>query len=190
MNRHSRTVLIVVAAVLLAGCDQMGMNMPGNRQLSLANTQAIGPTGYDSQPGGPSDLAYLGQTTVADIHQGEKLEGRGGVDIAMEWSSRYAEVTERLMLVERDNRDLLVENQHLQMEIQQVQAELAAMEQELSEANQMLVDLHQELDSWKRDVLSFRDEMRRAQAAQLNALQKVLRVLGGDVPTGLGQPTS
>jgi len=189
MNHYGRIALMATAAIMLAGCAELDMSMANGRRPVQASA-SMGPTGYNSQPDEPSDLAYLGQTVVADTHEGRQLDARGGVDIAMQWSSRYAEVAERLMVIERENHELTESNQRLQVDLQRTQDELERTQQELTEANRMLVDLHQELDSWKRDVLSFRDEMRRAQAAQLNALQKVLKVLGGEVPAEPTQPAS
>ncbi len=49
------------------------------------------------------------------------------------------------------------------------------------------------LNNWKNDVLGFREEMRSAQTAQLQALMKILKALGGEPMTetahsnGIGQ---
>ena len=42
------------------------------------------------------------------------------------------------------------------------------------------LEMHVELNQWKADVLGFRDEMRKAEAAQLQALGKILRILGAE----------
>ncbi|MFB0524723.1 MAG: hypothetical protein ACETVZ_04235, partial [Phycisphaerae bacterium] len=47
-----------------------------------------------------------------------------------------------------------------------------------------------ELNNWKANVLGFRDERREAEIAQLEALLKILKILGGEVtraPTESGQ---
>ena len=38
-----------------------------------------------------------------------------------------------------------------------------------------------ELNNWKNDVLGFRGEMQDAQKAQLEALLKILKLMGGEV---------
>jgi len=43
------------------------------------------------------------------------------------------------------------------------------------------------LNNWKTDILGFRDEMRDAETAQLEALLKILKVLGGEVKTKSAQ---
>lgn len=191
MKHYGKIALLAAVVIAMAGCEELGMNGPGNQQFA-PGTQAIGPTGQSglfsqpTQPTGPSNLAYLAPTVVADRHNGEELSGQGGVDIALQWSNKYAQANEELLQAERDNHKLSAENQRLLMELQQLQDELAVTEQELSEANLMLADLHQELESWKRDVLSFREEMRLSQLATLNALQRIMTVLGGEVADGAG----
>jgi hypothetical protein len=51
---------------------------------------------------------------------------------------------------------------------------------ELNEANNFLQEMQLELNQWKGDVLGFRDEMRRAQKSQLDALSRILRILGAE----------
>jgi uncharacterized protein YeaO (DUF488 family) len=62
-------------------------------------------------------------------------------------------------------------------------------EKELAEANEFLQQMHVELNKWKSDVLGFREEMRQAQQAQLEALAKILRVLGAE-PVKLPEKSS
>ena len=54
------------------------------------------------------------------------------------------------------------------------------MEKELAEANNLLVEMDKNLDNWRKDVLGFREEMRQADAAQIEALQKILSLLGAE----------
>jgi hypothetical protein len=44
-----------------------------------------------------------------------------------------------------------------------------------------------ELNNWKADVIGFRQEMRSAEKAQLEALLKILQILGGEVDLELRQ---
>ena len=43
------------------------------------------------------------------------------------------------------------------------------------------------MNNWKTDILGFRDEIRDAETAQLEALLKILKVLGGEVKTKSAQ---
>ena len=56
-------------------------------------------------------------------------------------------------------------------------------QKELDEANAFLQQMHLELSEWKTDVLGFRDEIRKSQKAQLEALGKILSVLGAEPVT-------
>lgn len=40
-----------------------------------------------------------------------------------------------------------------------------------------------ELNGWKSNILGFRDEMRNADKAQLQALMRILEALGGETTT-------
>jgi len=58
--------------------------------------------------------------------------------------------------------------------------ELKQARKELDEANAMLREMQTELAKWKADVLGYRDEMRTAQTAQIDALRRILRLLGAE----------
>ena len=60
-------------------------------------------------------------------------------------------------------------------------AQLKQAQKELNEANILLIEMRVELNNWKVDILGFRDEMRDAEKAQLEALLKILKALGGEV---------
>jgi hypothetical protein len=62
-----------------------------------------------------------------------------------------------------------------------LQKQLQQTQKELNEANEIMISMRAELNKWKQDVLGFRDEMRSAEKAQLEALLKIMKVLGGDV---------
>jgi hypothetical protein len=47
-----------------------------------------------------------------------------------------------------------------------------------------LIEMLSELNNWKNNILGFRGEMREAAKAQLEALLKVLEVLGGEMEAG------
>ncbi|MHC5165832.1 MAG: hypothetical protein ACYSOI_10975, partial [Planctomycetota bacterium] len=51
---------------------------------------------------------------------------------------------------------------------------------DMTEANEFLGQMHLELNKWKTDVLGFRQEIRQAQQVQIEALGKILRVLGAE----------
>ena len=75
---------------------------------------------------------------------------------------------------------LETENQQLKDELVPCKAQLAQAQKELSEANDLLVEMRGELNNWKSNILGFRNEMRQANTAQLEALIKILTILGAE----------
>ena len=65
--------------------------------------------------------------------------------------------------------------------------ELEQAKKELAEANDLLIEMRIELNNWKSNIIGFRDEMRDADKYQLEALLKILKVLGGEVNTDKSQ---
>jgi chromosome segregation ATPase len=83
---------------------------------------------------------------------------------------------------------LKTQNDSLQQQVTSLEARLAQTQKELGEANDLLIEMLTELNTWKNNILGFRGEMRDAAKAQLEALLKVLEILGGEVEAGtLGQ---
>ena len=68
-----------------------------------------------------------------------------------------------------------------------VQGDLGKSQAELAEANKLLVEVRQEVQKWKTNVLGFRDEIRKANQVQLEALAKVLTLVGAGGPEGIGK---
>jgi regulator of replication initiation timing len=106
---------------------------------------------------------------VAD-HSDESIERRftdpedeatDVVQSALMWSQKYEELSAKAEKLREQNNARFLENTDLKRKLSELQAEL-------------------DRTKTKADVLGFRDEMRNAQAAQLEALTKVLRILGAE----------
>lgn len=108
---------------------------------------------------------------------------RGGVENALQWSRKYEELSMKAEKLREENTQLKLENNDLKIKLAQTQEELDRTNKELAEANEFLQELQLELTEWKSDVLGFRGEIRDAQAAQLEALAKILKLLGAE-PAG------
>jgi chromosome segregation ATPase len=178
----------MMMALAAIGCDQMAMDEAwlSDQVDVLAGTPAPAATPTPVAQTGPASQAAPQATYLEDLtvrEEGDDAYRRDAVDAAIEWSDKYAELAENLVAAERENHVLQQNNQQLQGDLANLRAELQRTQKELEDANTMLVDLHQELDGWKKNVLGFRDEMRAAQKAQLDALRKVLTVLGGELPS-------
>jgi hypothetical protein len=76
---------------------------------------------------------------------------------------------------------MMAKNQQLNDQIVELEAQLKQAQKELNEANELLIEMRIELNRWKSNILGFQDEMRNAQTVQLEALFKILRLLGGQV---------
>jgi chromosome segregation ATPase len=106
---------------------------------------------------------------------------------AMELSKEHAKLSEEAAVLRQENKDLTARNQQLKGQIVTLEAQLQQAQRELNEANDLLITMRIELNNWKTDILGFRDEIRDAETAQLEALLKILKVLGGEVKTKSAQ---
>jgi len=129
-------------------------------------------------PEPPPQATYLRETGV----QPDTPRDSGtAVESALAWSEKYARAVEQLARQQEENHDLLAEKQQLDQKMVALQAELAQTRKELGEANDLLIEVRRANDQWKVNILGYRNEMRQAQQAELEALRKVLRLLGGEV---------
>ncbi len=103
------------------------------------------------------------------------------VESAMELSQKHARLSEDAAELRQQNRELASSNQQLKEQVVALEAQLNQAQTELTEANDILVAMRIELNNWKLNILGFRDEIRDAETAQLEALLKILQVLGGEV---------
>jgi len=144
-----------------------------------------------SSPQGRTDVASLdGQRITETSDSGAKrfqdtpLKGRTAVESAIELSEKYARLSDQTVTLREENQRLITENQSLKQEVASLDARLKQTQKELSEANDLLIEMLTELNNWKSNILGFRGEMRQAAQAQLEALLKVLELLGGEVEAG------
>jgi predicted RNase H-like nuclease (RuvC/YqgF family) len=152
--------LVLVAPVLLAaGCSD-------RKQAQVA-----------VRPDDP--LAKYWNDNVKKRFQEPAPKGTTAVESAIELSEKYAKLSEETAALKQSNQDLTAKNKQIQKQAASLEAQLQQTQKELSQANDLLVEMRVELNNWKTNVLGFRDEMRQAQATQLEALLKILKVLGG-----------
>ena len=102
------------------------------------------------------------------------------VESAMQLSDKYAQLVEESSYLKQQNQNLTSKNQQLKEQVTDIENRLRQAQTELKQANEVLVEMRLELNNWKTDVLGFREEMRGAQTAQLQALMKILKALGGE----------
>ncbi len=167
----ARNLTLLLATVLLstgAGCS--------SPQSSWGTTTTDNP-----------QTPVAGDTT-AKRFQNTPPSGRTAVESAIELSQKYASLSDQTVVLREENQRLRTENENLQQQVASLDARLKQTQKELSEANDLLMEMLTELNTWKSSILGFRGEMREAAKAQLEALLKVLEILGGKVETdALGQ---
>jgi len=103
------------------------------------------------------------------------------VESAIALSDKYAKLSDEASALRQQKQTLEAENKRLKEEMQACRTKLDEAQKELSEVNDLMVEMRLELNNWKTDVLGFRGEMREAEKAQLEALLKILKLMGGEV---------
>lgn len=182
MKRMTLTTTLLAGMLLLAvGCNEVSYN-PKTGEL-----REIKP------PAKQSD--HLASETVTDDStdangQADAPDGQGGAtDIALKWANKYATLSNELVYANKRIHELEKEAQDYQTQIAGLKAELGRTQRELADANAMLGDMKSELAQWRSNVLGYRREMMASLGALMTSQQKVLELLGAEVPAA-GQPLS
>jgi chromosome segregation ATPase len=108
-------------------------------------------------------------------------QGNTAVESAIALSDKYAKLSEEAAALRQQKQTLDAENQRLKNDLQSCRVQSEQAQKELTQANDLLLQTRIELNNWKNDVLGFRGEMQDAQKAQLEALLKILKLMGGEV---------
>ena len=121
-----------------------------------------------------------------------QIQNPSVVASAMELSKKHVILSEQTDVLRQQNRELIVQKQQLKDQVVALEVQLRQTQKELTEANDLLITMRIELNNWKVDILGFRNEIRNAETAQLEALLKILKVLGGEAKTksARGEDTS
>ena len=165
MKQYYQYALLAFPVVLmLTGCMEMGQ--PAN---SVARPEPAATPPTVSQREGTDPTRFQNPAT-----------GQSALDSAIELSKKFAALSEDMTALQLQKEKLAVENSELKEQIARILPEAEQARKELSEANDLLVEMRIELNNWKTDVLGFREEIREADKIQLEALLKILRVLGGE----------
>jgi len=186
MNAYKTYIpLGVILAIVATGCQIV------DEPIEIDNLPSVRVKTMDE----PVLVADQTDPAIGNRFTSPGEEPAGAVEDALAWSKKYEELLAKNETITESNHALLTENSNLKQKLEKLQTELDSTRAELEDANRFLQELHQELTRWKMDVLGFREEMRSAQAAQLQALAKILQILGAEpmpppVPTtASGSPT-
>jgi len=166
MQANKETLLLPLLSLLIIMLLLTGCSQPQKR------VDIVAPSESTEQQGPPGRIANRFQESAP--------QGRTAVESAIELSQKYAKLSEEASVLRGTNQNLIAENRQLKEQVGVLDANLKQTQKELTEANDLLIEMRIELNNWKTDVLGFRDEMRQAETAQLEALLKILKVLGGE----------
>lgn len=169
--KHAMILTVVAAAMLAGGCE------PGNVSYRGLTPQMT-PMNNETQ------IRQVAHLEDESIRGDGATDGRGATDVALEWADKYAKISQKLVYADRRNRELEQEKTHLNKQIAELNADLKRTKDELADANVMLEEMKRDLNDWRKNVLAYRKEIMTSQAAQLNALHKILELLGGEVNNG------
>ncbi len=148
----------------------------------LAVTLTI--SGCTSAPSQPEPAGAGSGEATAQRFQDTPLEGRTPVQSAIELSEKYARLSDQNAAMRQENQRLTADNESLRQQVASLETRLKQAQKELGEANDLLIEMLTELNNWKSNILGFRGEMRQAAQAQLEALLKVLEILGDPASAG------
>ena len=165
------TAVLSLAVVMLSGCEPPAINT-GRPEVAT------------NSPANNGEATYLDKMAVRGDREDES---DSAVEAALEWAQRYAEATGKLQQQQESNRALTQSNEQIKQQLAKAQFELWRAEKELDEAVDMLLEMRKELEKWKANVLGFRAEMRQAEKAQLDALGRILKLIGGELAPPPGE---
>ena len=162
MKSYQRIIITIIPAILLASCTK----------VSQPFDAALKSTGSTADRTDSAAMRRFKDTNTDDPT---------AVESAIELSKKYAVLSEKMTALRLEKQVLADENSHLKQQIGLLEKDLKQTQKELGESNDLLIEMRIELNNWKTDILGFRDEIRKADKAQLETLVKILKVLGGEV---------
>ena len=153
---------ILLTGAMLAGCDYKFQSRPPSAVAASENTEKGSGEGLLNN--------WRGVTDNTDA-----------VAIGAQAVKKRDETMDKLEEVRKQHRLLLDKDKISQEDISKLEAKLAGTEKELTEANEMLMEMQVELAKWKKDVLSFREEMRDSQKVLIEGVTRLHVLISGGV---------
>jgi hypothetical protein len=160
--RHLILIALFVGTIFLVGCGFPNeRTIDGSSAEVSVETPEEAPMVIDETP---EKMQKRFDPTIEDSVDSDQSN--------VQWASKYEELSISNNALRETNNELTVKNK--------IKSELEQTKNDLTEANDFLGQMHLELNKWKTDVLGFRQEIRQAQQVQVEALGKILRVLGAE----------
>lgn len=173
MRNKTKNILSVILSLLIllpVGCTLT--KEPGKLSIEPISTRQPEP-----------DVKQVSSDAVGNRFREPASQDPTSVESAIELSQKYAKLSEEAAFFQQANSDLITKNRLLIDQNTNLKAQLQQTQKELTEANELMVEMRIELNNWQSNILGFRDEIRDAQSAQLQALLRILKILGGDIKT-------
>lgn len=108
------------------------------------------------------------------------IENKDAVGSAVYWAQKYEETTVKSESLSQKNADLTVENGTLKQQVGNLQKDLTKTKKELQDANEFLQEMELQLTQWKANILGYREETNKIHTKQLQALYRILKLLGAE----------
>lgn len=150
-------------------------------QSSAEVAPLYGPAGAARAAANLQGKGWSDSVEMSKRFQESASQGPTTVESTIELAKKLTELTEDIAVLRQKSRDVITENRRLKNQIGVLEPELQQTQKELAEANDLLIEMRIELNNWKTDILGFRNEIRGAEKAQLEALLKIYKILGGEV---------
>lgn len=161
------TLTVLIAGLLTVGCDD--------------NSNAFQRPKFPRQDRPIQQARHIENDTVTS-----DAGGHTAVESAMQWAEKYAQAAKELIVANKRIQEMEKEHKVLQMRLTKAQSENEALKREIRDANAMLAAMKQELKEWRNNVLGFRSEILASQKAQLQAMQRIMQLLGGEMAQPAG----
>ena len=162
--------MLFALSVFLSGCG-----FPNERTIDRPTAESAEKT-TDESPMVTDPMTEKMQKRFDSTMQGADDSGQDPIELVR----MYEELSVKNNALRETNNELTLKNNLLKQQIEMLKNEMEQTKKDMAEANDFLGQMHLELNKWKSDVLGFRQEIRQAQQAQLEALGKILRVLGAE----------
>jgi hypothetical protein len=193
-----RTVLCVFAAVLLAANASCASHesVDAGRVMAQAGGSAAEGGEPASQPPAPLEVSppenveppapapAPSQEAARPAVQAVEPEAGGDGPLEIPFARTGPSITESfertvdMLTRERANNQMLKkEVADLKQQLAEKEVRIKDLQRQLQAAEEEVAKLEEGLEAWKADVLGFRDELRKAEEAEIDVLHQILQLL-------------
>ena len=167
-----RSLFQILLIIVLSGCAI-------TKEPGTFTVQPISPIRQSPQ----QNVTQPQSDSVAKRFQDTNSISPTAVESAVQLSQKYAKLSAEAAVLRQENHDLINKTIQLKDQNAALKTQLQQTQKELSQANDLMIEMRIELNNWKTDILGFRNEMRDADSAQLQALLRIINILGGEIKT-------